>query len=521
MVAIPPKAPWLSAPTLSASEVEQASKASKDAHFKDKPKGVPTPAEVAEKMVADFFARTPRDLLSKPVPQPFEFDEAPPPIAQFAHAHSRATGFDHSAMIVAATTAAAAIIDDRYMLEVNPRIGWTTSARLWSVLLAPPGTGKSPAMRPAINPIKQLHGELAARWRAENDELKPQDKAPMPALFTSNATIEAIQERLKDNHQGILMTTEEIGSWLGGIESSDKGEATANRAYWLQLRDGGPQQIDRVGRGSVYVPNWGASVLAAGTPDSLAKLMKNMPEDGLIQRFIPCIMGQSNLDANGDSAAEIAQWENYVRWAYNLTSRHHVRIQFNAEARELYEAERKAQRQMAEACQDFAPSYASHISKHPGMLAEVALTFHVFSGRSAGPEIDAETMGYAIRFMRRVRKHAYHLYAAILDPSPAFKMAQAIARSIVAEDKPITTIDRNWMSQHANGFRKADDRLRQSALEILQDADWIATFTGGRIYGGVPAKYSVHPKVFQLFAHEGEMHRARRAAVVELIKERN
>ena len=155
------------------------------------------------------------------------------------------------------------------------------------------------------------------------------------------------------------------------------------------------------------------------------------------------------------------------------------------------------------------------------MLAEVALTFHVFSGRQVGPEIDAETMSYAIRFMRRVRKHAYYLYSAILASSPAFDLAQAIARSIVAVDKPIPTINREWMNQHANGFRNADDRLRQSALEILQDADWITTFTGGRTYGGVPARYSVHPKVFQLFAREGEMHRARRAAVVELIKERN
>lgn len=506
------------------AEVAKASEESKDAHFKDKPKGVPSPAEVAEKMVADFFARTPRDLLSKPVPQPFELDEAPPPIAQFAHAFSLATGIDHSGMIVAATTAAAAIIDDSIRLEVNPGSRWFVSARLWSFLCAPPSGGKSPTIRPATDPIKQLHMWLYSQWERENAGAEKGKQTPITALFTSDANVPALSIRLKDNPRGMLMLTEEFASWIGAIDCADKGDAAKNRGDWLQLRDGGPRQIDRVERGYTLVPNWGASVLAACTPDGLAKQMKKMPEDGLIQRFIPCIMGPRNLDAEGDCSAAIDAWAKRIHWAYKFPSEDHQHlryIRFSPDARAMFKAEEREQQTLQVATESMAPAFASHMGKHPGMLAEVALTFHVFSGRPVGPEIDTETMGYAIRFMRRVRKHADYLYSAILSTSPAFDLAQSIARSIVAEDKPIPTINREWMTQHANGFRNADKNLRQTALEILQDADWITTFTSGRNYGGVPSTFSVHPKVFQLFAREGEMHRARRAAVVELIKERN
>lgn len=92
------------------------SESNKDAYFKDKPAKLRSAEEmnalVEERRAKAFAARTPRDILKKSAPQPFNFDEATPPISRFAYAFSQATGIDHSGMIVAATTAAASIIDD-------------------------------------------------------------------------------------------------------------------------------------------------------------------------------------------------------------------------------------------------------------------------------------------------------------------------------------------------------------------------------------------------------------------------
>jgi hypothetical protein len=164
-----------------------------------------------------------------------------------------------------------------------------------------------------------------------------------------------------------------------------------------------------------------------------------------------------------------------------------------------------------------SPAFAAHLGKHPGMLAEIALTFHVFSGRYPGDEIDSETMNLAIGYMRRVREHAYYLYSAILSSSPAFELARALARSIVAEDEPVTTISRDWMTQNCQQFRKAEDRQRREAVQVLEDADWLEVPPGARQYQGWPTKYAVHNRVAQIFAREGEKWRERRAAVRELI----
>jgi hypothetical protein len=82
----------------------------------------------------------------------------------------------------------------------------------------------------------------------------------------------------------------------------------------------------------------------------------------------------------------------------------------------------------------------------------------------------------------------------------------------------MTTIGRDWMTQHCQLFKKtSDDRLRREAVQVLEDADWLMAQTHVRSYGGWPSKYSVHPEVFKIFAREGEQWRARRAAVRDAI----
>lgn len=261
-------------------------------------------------------------------------------------------------------------------------------------------------------------------------------------------------------------------------------------------------------------------MLAACTPDGLAKQMKQMPEDGLIQRFIPCIMAPPDLDATGDSRPAERAWSQRLEWAYSVSTRSAAtHITMSEGARALFEAEHRSLRELVIASEAFAPAYAAHLGKHPGMLAEVALTFHVFAAGGGEPagQVGEEAMAYAIRYMRKARRHAYALYSSILSSAPAFELARALARSVVAAETAVATVNRDWMTQHCQAFKKADDRLRREAVQVLEDADWLSAETQARSYGGWPSRYLVHPKVAQLFAREGEQWRARRAAVRDAI----
>ncbi|MBT3071900.1 DUF3987 domain-containing protein [Rhodomicrobium sp. Az07] len=462
-----------------------------------------------------FHDRTPLNFLATPSAPALDPAHLPSPIAYFANAYADANGFDRSGVIMAAISAAAAMLDDSYTLEAKP--GWRLSPRLWTVLIGKSATGKSPTIKAATEPVKLKHSEVVKCFQAtyKPDPDRPDARPPEPALYSSDATIEALSEKLRHNPRGLLMLTEEFSSWIGAIDSSGRGEAAKNRGAWLQLYDGGPYQIDRIGRKSYQVPNWGASVLTATTPSALAEHLKHLPEDGLIQRFIPVIVAPRDFDKDGDACAAQDHWKKYLDYLFRNSR---TTIQFSPEARRLFKESETELGKMATAMDDVSSALASHIGKHSEMIARIALVFHAFEEKPS-TTLSAETLQKAINLMRQVRKHSVVLFTDILARSPATEVARALARSLAAADPATQTIGRDWMTQHCRAFEKAkDDRTRREAVQLLEDLDWLRD-ASSRTYGGWPTKWEVNQNIFRLYAQEGEAHRAKRAAVQEVFGE--
>lgn len=479
----------------------------------------PDDAEHAQAADAPPWPEEPANLFRDIAAPRFDLEDVPQAIRKMAEAFSGATGFDRSGAMVAAVVAAAAAIDDRYRLAVRPASDWFESARLWAVLMGTPSAGKSPTIRAATDPLKDMHSEMFAKWLAENADLKEAEQAQKPALFTSDATTEALADRLRDNPRGVLMLTEEFASWIGGIDAYRDGAGARNRGEWLQLYDGGPHQVDRVKRGSFLVPNWGASVLAACTPAGLRDQVRKLPDDGLIHRFMPCVMAAPTSPGAGSARDALRDWSIRLREVYTSTTTSKARTcaRISTTAQLVFDDETRKIRESIDAVYDLAPALASHLGKHPGMLARVALVFHVIDGRQ-GDGIERDTMEQAARFMRTVRKHAAAMFLGILSTAPALEVARGIARAIVADQSRPRSIGRNYMTQRCRTFRQAQDLERRLAVQSLEDAHWLAPVADSRAYGGWGASdWAINPRVFDLFAAEGEAHRDRRQAVRDLM----
>mgnify|MGYP000208045369 CR=1 FL=1 len=462
----------------------------------------------------------PANVLREMAAPPFEYDEVPGGIARMARAFSESTGFDRSGVLMAAVVAAASVIDDRFRLVVRPSSDWFESARLWAVLIGMPSAGKSPTIRAATDPIKDLHREAFAKWTADSEGVKEEERTPMPAIYTSDATTEALADRLRGNPRGMLMLTEEFSSWIGSIDAYRDGAGSRNRGEWLQLYDGGPHQVDRVKRGSFLVPNWSCSVLAACTPAGLREQMKRMPDDGLIHRFMPVMM-RAPADRSEASARDaLMQWSNLLRDTFSATTLDapHQRLRLSVGARMAFDSEADLIRRSVDAVYETSPALASHLGKHPGMLARLSLVFHVIDRRQ-GDVIEGDTVEQAARFMRKVRKHAAVMFMGLLSSAPAFDLARALARSIVGDVGRPTSIGRDWMQQHCRAFRGASDPDRRLAVMALEDAGWLAPEPDSRAYGGWSAsEWHIDARVFDLFAEDGLAHRNRRAAVRSLLE---
>jgi len=476
--------------------------------------------------VIAFEFRTPKDILRHVVVPPYSLEHAPLPLARLASSYSQATGFDHSGILVAGVAAAASLIHDMIRIQVRPASGWYESARWWALLIGPPSSGKTPEIRSASGHITLMHAQLVQQWEAAREEAeaiadgggKKPNVCKCPALFTSSATIAAMEEVLKGNPQGILLQANEFGSWIGMIDGSTRGEGAANRGDWLQLYDGGPRQSNRIQRGASMIPNWSACVLAGVQPETLQASLRSMPEDGLIHRFVPCIL-QPATDRNPTADAQVDQhlWNEGLAYLRTIPPQ---LVVMSPQALVMFDEEVEFVKKLARAAEDFAPSIANQLGKHGGQLARLVLTFHCINELTDNgrlPPVSPHTVWQAIHFMRTARRHVGSVFNEILTTSEPLSVARALARSIVAEASELNTVGRAWMSDHCAEFKKADDRTRREAVQMLQDADWLDQVGDSRGYAGWPTKWTVHHTLQARFGKEGAKWREHRVAVRELI----
>lgn len=464
----------------------------------------------------------PLDLFRQLATRPYSTDDVPDVIGSYSASLARATGFDPTLIILPMVTAAAAAVDDRIRLSIAQRSKWYESARIWSLAIAGPAAGKTPAMRATLKPMQDVASAQIAKWRTENSSLKDEDRAPMPRLLTYDTTIEALADVLRDNPRGLLCVAEEFDSWIGSHDCYRSGQGSRDRGEWLRLFDGGPNTVDRVKRGAMYIQNWGASICASTTPAALKRHARNLPIDGLLQRFIVGVAGRRAKPCDSMMQVEVTTpREAFEQRIRDLIEKYGapdgVTVRMSHEARAIFEAEEQALIETTDAAESLAPAFAAHIGKHAAMIARVALTFHAIagSGHPGDAELGADSMRLAIRFMRRARQHGASLYGSLFENrNDGASIARSLARSILASNS--ASINKRKARAICRDFRDAEIRTQEQALLALTDSGWLRPEFGTLIppYG---ATWTVNPRAMERFAAVGEEHARRRAAVREIL----
>jgi hypothetical protein len=357
---------------------------------------------------------------------------------------------------------------------------------------------------------------LRDRWHVDCEAASDTDKKPpRPALFVSDATIEALGDTLAGNARGILYVSHELDSWIGSHDAYRDGQGSRDRGHWLALYDGGPHEVQRVQRGTQLVPNWSASLLTATTPSGLQRHARSLPADGLIQRFMPVMVQPMRAPDLGITGAAVeaarATYGARLRELFDYRPTHPVRL--TADAAEMFRARRDELREQVPAMAEVNAPFAAHLAKHAGMIGRVALVLHA-AGCELHPAeraVRADTMAAAIRLMRRIGRSAAAMYSALGGVDTAATVARAVARSILADR--LAEFTRHALMQSCRPFRDAPEFARDSALRLLEDAGWIVAVEGARRWGGRPSTFAVEPRAHEMFGEFGEAHRARRSKV--------
>jgi len=167
---------------------------------------------------------------------------------------------------------------------------WEEPATLWTAIVAPSGSTKSPALRHALRPVYRHEREALEKYEAAMDRYDPDSDEQKPVrkrYRTGDPTPEAVVQILKDNPRGLLLSRDELAAWIGSFDRYSSG--AADLQFWIELWNGVQVSRDRVGDGNVTVSNPAVPLTGTIQPETLKEKIGELHfQSGFASRLILC-----------------------------------------------------------------------------------------------------------------------------------------------------------------------------------------------------------------------------------------
>ncbi|WP_375678201.1 YfjI family protein, partial [Bartonella sp. AP72JLCBS] len=317
--------------------------------------------------------------------EPFDPLQLPMPFMDYVYDVSERQQAPMDFIAVSALCALAAVIGNGVRIAPKQHDDWKIVPNLWGALIGQPSTMKTPTMQAALTPITCLQKKWYKDWLKQKEKqeieeiletldksekkkqahkaIKKGDLETAHALLSetlskdnardedvsrfivNDVTVEKLGELLKENPRGLLMVRDELSGFLANLE---RREYQTDRAFYLTAFNGeGQFTYDRIGRGTIFIPNATVSIIGGIQPSRILPFIRNVlygkGNDGFLQHFQMLVFPDETKDWKWvDRPPNQEAWETYegaFRSLYDnpLGSPEHPLVMcFSAEAQEIF-----------------------------------------------------------------------------------------------------------------------------------------------------------------------------------------
>jgi hypothetical protein len=349
--------------------------------------------------------------------------------------------------LVALSTA----IGTKFELQINNSM--KTKASLYACLIANAGSGKSPAMSIAFQPIHKYQSKQYEIYKEkyykyiklkEEYEIKKRDakkdgnvlnemppEKPIPVdVFTTDATTEALASLLKDNPNGIVLKQDEFLRFYNSMDAYRNGKG-GDRDFYLSLWNHEPIKINRKKEENIYIESPYVSIIGNMTPSGIETIAKDdNTENGFLDRFLfayPTDLGMMSVTDKGIDEETERDYEKliYSLFEYNDFAINTIRL--DDEALSIYK----------QYDQQLTREAGTH-EKKCSIFAKIrmyslrfALIIHVCKNLNSDfttydKEVTAETMRKAIQLADYFRNQTNKIYSKLNESEADKQLKRAI-----------------------------------------------------------------------------------------------
>lgn len=407
------------------------------------------------------IARRPSPTPSPNTPKPpttpawkgFPLDCLPRSLSGYVADSERVMGVDPAAIALPLLASVAGLIGSRFSVSpAEERDDWNEVLPLWTCVILPSGSGKTPAQKRATQFLTRLQDDLFKSAADENkSKTEADDRVEPERIMVSEVTVEGLCKLLAANPNGLTCIVDELSTMIGslGKYGQGNGRVQADRGLWLSLYNGEPIMLDRKNSETVYARRPVASIVGNTQPGIARRLFDQATqESGMLPRFCvtwppsrPTQLARSKPDATRGAEAEAL-----FRRIHALPSSADEprRLWLSPEGFDLFKTFNDEQSETAHAADGNA---AAATAKTPGLALRIAGVLHVagsllrfgadgvVASDGIPSVIDAETTAHAVKLARWLNAERLRVYARLsADESTA--AAERLADSIPWSDFP-------------------------------------------------------------------------------------
>jgi hypothetical protein len=431
---------------------------------------------------------------------------------------------------------------------------WSVPPNLWGMCVGEVSSFKTPAMNAAIKPLdrmiagsKETHSvaveqfehdsmvhdarlkalELELRTAAKGSKAeteaaaqkikehkKAAPKEPGERRFkTNDTTIEKLGELLRDSPAGMPVHRDEI---VGLLASWERDGHESDRQFYLEAWNGNSgHDVDRIGRGSIHIPNLCVTILGGIQPDKLRAYQQltedRLSNDGVLQRFQllvypdPCAWEYRDRPPKSGAADRVSEvikaLANFdpIMWGAEPTTLTDPTpaFRFDEEAQPIFIKWLTGLHRERINHADH-PLVRQHLQKYQKLMPALALILHLVecADTRRWGSVTATATERAVRWCAYLEAHARRCYGLLLDGGAT--AAKALSEKIMAGRLPdgftFRTIDQ------AKWSGLTTKKAIEDALGWLEDSGWIraADEPAGKRGGRPTVRYTIHPDLPRL-----------------------
>jgi hypothetical protein len=302
-------------------------------------------------------------------------------------------------------------------------------------------------------------------------------------LVVSDITSQKLVRMCAERPEGLLCHLDEMQSWCEKLSNSNTGES---RAAWIAGYDATEQSMHRVGNGTataetaIVADNFAVAVYGNMQPRVFRSFVKQMSQDGLIQRFIPALLREAYSDVKNepvpDELTSAATYEQQIRLIHAIPPTRYRLSQGAYLAfrrfQDWYIALKKDERLLTA-----DDNYMTALGKIEGTCGRIIFFWHLFEAPQM-PEVSEDTARRAIEFTQTYLANALrYMYGEIggsnVDSLDQYVRDYVMQHASLQNTVTLSEIRRSARRRVENMPAIQQDGLIIDAMEVLEKSNWV------------------------------------------------